>query len=92
MVLGQCGGTLINRDMTVKEQSVVNYMKERPEQVYFGLELMPLIFSKETIEKYNHSRLNSLVIEKMTWLYLGKMARKGILKWNINGYYLTKIQ
>ena len=72
--------------MTTTERKVIDHMNANEHQRYFGLDLMSLIFSTEVIEKYNHARLNSVVIEKMTWLYLGKMARKGLIRWSPKGY------
>ena len=76
------------QQMTKKEKAVIDFIKSRPEQKYFGLDLTPVIFSQETITKWSHARRHKVIINTMTYLYLGKMVKKGLLEWSPNGYYI----
>jgi len=78
--------------MTETQQKVVNFMQSKPNQLFFGLELTPVIFDEETIKKWSHARRHKKIIDTMTYSYLGKMAKKGILEWNSQGYSLNQVK
>jgi len=44
-----------------------------------GLKLMDVIYSKEIIEKWNHARRHKVIIETMTYSFLGKLRAKGLV-------------
>ena len=82
---------------TKKEKKVIDFMKTGKRD-YFncicGLEVMNLIFSDEIIKNYSFARQHKTVIETMTFSYLGKMVKKGLIKRRIDddrlksGYYV----
>ena len=76
--------------MTEKENNVIKFMINRPNQRFFGLELTPIIFNAETIKRWSHGRRHKVIIDTLTYSYLGRMVKKGILEWNREGYSLNK--
>lgn len=66
---------------------------------YHALGLMDLIYSNETIKKWNHARRHKIIIETMTYSFIGKLAKKELILASYEvfggnaqcmGYYITK--
>jgi hypothetical protein len=68
--------------MTKTEQKIVDKMNTEPYRIWYPLAFVSTIYSAETINKYSHNGRSMRVIDHMTCLYLGRMARKGILRWS----------
>ncbi len=54
-----------------------------------ALQLMTLIYSDEIIKKWSHARTHKLIIETMTYSFVGKMTAKGLIK-PLYDYYQEK--
>lgn len=69
--------------MTAKEKNVLKYLIENNHTSRgtptHGRNLIPIVFSEETIKKYSHARTRKVVIETMIHTYLGKMQNKNLV-------------
>lgn len=75
--------------ITNTQRKVLEILHERKKPVY-GLLFSSIIFSDETVKKWSHQRRHKSIIDTMTFSYLGKMAKKGLISSDFKGnYYIT---
>jgi hypothetical protein len=98
------GGLIMNgkniATPTPKELSILRHFLEiGRNKPHYGANLVELIFSEETIKKWKDEKLSGLVKDRMAFLYLGKIAKKGYLMPSyksiknyvyFEGYFLTQ--
>ncbi len=73
-------GCIMVNSSTIK---VLKYLYDndyKGRNTVWGLMLTKLIFSPETIKKWSHARRHKLIIETMTYSFLGKLRRKDLIE------------
>lgn len=68
--------------ITKKQFLVLDYLINKERNYYtsvYGLALTKIIYSPQIIKKYNFARTAKTVIDTMTFSYLGKMCKVGLI-------------
>jgi predicted transcriptional regulator len=56
-----------------------------------SIELKELIYSPETIKRWSHSRRHKVIIDTMTYSFVGKLIKKGYIYQRLDkSIYITK--